>query len=143
MATLGRRLSRLFHVFPIPLSTPVTALGQVSPLGSPFVSLLVAALQRRNSYVFHVSNSFERYHSFVVPYGRNATDICHLVVIIGVFCKVIFQETRPGHLDHSCFEHRDGPGSFWLSAVFLPAEQVLTLMEPTEPDEFFVIGLDS
>ena len=24
--------------------------------------------------------------SFVVPYGRNATDICHLVVIIG--CRV-------------------------------------------------------
>ena len=83
--------------------------------------------------------------SFGVPCGRNATatDICHLVVIIGVFCKVNFQETRPGHLDHSCFEHRDGPGSFWLSAVFLPAEQVLTRMEPTEPDEFFVIGLDS
>ena len=60
-----------------------------------------------------------------------------------VFCKVIFQETRPGHLDHSCFEHRDGPGSFRLSASFLPAEQVLTLVEPTEPGEFFVIGLDS
>ena len=52
-----------FLVFPIPPS--VTALGQfsfrqVSPLGSPFVSLLVAALQRRNSYVFHVSNDIIR-----------------------------------------------------------------------------------
>ena len=52
-----------FLVFPIPPS--VTALGQfsfrqVSPLGSPFVSLLVAALRRRNSYVFHVSNDIIR-----------------------------------------------------------------------------------
>ena len=61
VATLGRRFSRLFY----PLSTPMTALGQfsfrqVSPLGSPFVSLLVAALRRRNSYVFHVSNDIIR-----------------------------------------------------------------------------------
>ena len=54
-----------FLVFPIPLSTSVTALGQfsfrqVSPLGSPFVSLLVAALQRGNSYAFHVSNDIIR-----------------------------------------------------------------------------------
>ena len=54
-----------FLVFPIPLSTPVTALGQfsfrqVSPLGSPFVSLLVAALQRGNSYALHVSNDIIR-----------------------------------------------------------------------------------
>ena len=54
-----------FLVFPIPLSTPVIALGQfsfrqVSPLGSPFVSLLVAALQRGNSYAFHVSNDIIR-----------------------------------------------------------------------------------
>ena len=55
----------VFPIRPIPLSTPMTALGlfsfqQVSPLGSPFVSLLVAALQRRNSYVFHVSNDIIR-----------------------------------------------------------------------------------
>ena len=61
VATLGRRFSRLFY----PLSTPMTALGQfsfrqVSPLGSPFVSLLVAALQRGNSYAFHVSNDIIR-----------------------------------------------------------------------------------
>ena len=54
-----------FLVFPIPFSTPVSALGQfsfrqVSPLGSPFVSLLVAALRRRNSYVFHVWNDIIR-----------------------------------------------------------------------------------
>ena len=54
-----------FLVFPIPLSTPVTALGQfsfrqVSPLGSPFVSLLVAALQRGEFLRFAC---FERYHS--------------------------------------------------------------------------------
>ena len=53
-------------VFSSFLSPPsVTALGQfsfrqVSPLGSPFVSLLVAALRRRNSYVFHVSNDIIR-----------------------------------------------------------------------------------
>ena len=93
-----------FLVFPIPLSTPVTALGQfsfrqVSPLGSPFVSLLVAALQRGNSYAFHVSNDIIRCPLWPQCY-------CYWHMSFGshhwlsrfqyVFCKINFQEARPG-----------------------------------------------
>ena len=64
VATLGRRFSRLSYPSYPPLHShdrPGSVFfQQVSPLGSPFVSLLVAALQRRNSYVFHVSNDIIR-----------------------------------------------------------------------------------
>ena len=64
VATLGRRFSRLSYPSYPPLHShdrPGSVFfQQVSLLGSPFVSLRVAALRRRNSYVFHVSNDIIR-----------------------------------------------------------------------------------
>ena len=84
-----------FLVFPITLSIPMTALGQfsfrqVSPLGSPFVSLLVAALRRRNSYVFHVSNDIIRCPLWPQCYWHMSFDCHHwLSRFQYVFCEVI------------------------------------------------------
>ncbi|CAL1133081.1 unnamed protein product, partial [Cladocopium goreaui] len=60
VAKAHKLLALMQAIAVMPVLEPWTPGSSVSPLGSPFVSLRVAALRRRNSYVFHVSNDIIR-----------------------------------------------------------------------------------